>query len=290
MLRDITLLTSPVAGRGRALRIRDAALPVLRADGWQVRSVEGRDPLDAADLARAAVADGTDALVVCGGDGMVNLGVQAVAGSGVPLGVLAAGSGNDFARTIGLPRKDGVAGAQRLLRSRPQPIDLARVGERYYATVLAAGFDAVVNERANQMTWPNGSARYHLATVAELRVFEPIRYVLDLDGEERSLSAMLVAVGNTGSYGGGLRIAEGARIDDGLLDVVMIKPVSKLELVRTHPKLFTGRHVHHPAFERIRVRSVTLAAPGIIGYADGERIGPLPLTVECVPRAALVLA
>jgi diacylglycerol kinase (ATP) len=156
-------------------------------------------------------------------------------------------------------------------------------------TVLAAGFDAVVNERANRMRWPRGQMRYNLATVAELRTFEPLHYVLELDGEQRQVEAMLVAVGNTPSYGGGLRIAEGAEPDDGLLDVVVIHPMSKLELVRTYPGLFRGTHVHHPQFARHRVRRVTVACPGIVGYADGERYGALPLTIECVPGALEVL-
>ena len=140
------------------------------------------------------------------------------------------------------------------------------------------------------MRWPKGQMRYNLATVAELRVFEPLRYVLDLDGTERQVEAMLVAVGNGPSFGGGMRIAEGADLYDGLLDVVLIKPVSRVELVRTFPKLFNGTHVTHPQFERHRVRRVTVAAPGIVGYADGERFGPLPLTVECVPDAVRILA
>jgi diacylglycerol kinase (ATP) len=169
-------------------------------------------------------------------------------------------------------------------------MDLARTGGRYYAGVLAAGFDAVVNERANAMSWPRGQMRYNLATLAELRVFEPLRYVLDLDGAPRTLEAMLIAVGNGPSFGGGLRIAEGAFVDDGLLDVVVIKPLTKLDLVRTYPKLFRGTHVHHPQYERHRVRKVTVASPGIVGYADGERFGALPLTVECAPGAVEVLA
>jgi diacylglycerol kinase (ATP) len=289
-IRDVALVTNPTAGRGRGRRVRDAALPVLEAAGWKVRRLEGRDAQEAEDLARRAVAEGVDALVVCGGDGLVHLGFQAVAGSDVPLGVLPAGTGNDFARTIGLPRGDAAAAARHLVAGRPQRLDLARSGGRYFSTVLAAGFDAIVNERANRMTWPHGQMRYNLATIAELRVFEPLPYVLTLDGRERHLEAMLVAVGNGPSFGGGLRITEGAEIDDGLLDVVVIKPLTKLELVRTYPKLFNGTHVHHPQYERHRVRSVTVAAPGIVGYADGERFGALPLTVECVPAAAWVLA
>jgi diacylglycerol kinase (ATP) len=148
----------------------------------------------------------------------------------------------------------------------------------------------MVNERANRMTWPKGQMRYNLATLAELRSFRPLPYVLDLDGTPLRLDAMLVAVGNGPSFGGGLRITEGAVLDDGLLDVVIIKPITKPDLIRTYPKLFKGTHVHHPQYEHHRARSVTVAAPGIVSYADGERFGPLPLTVECVPGALTVLA
>ncbi len=288
--REVVVLTNPTAGKGRACRVRDVALPRLRAAGWRTRSVEGRDSDEALDLARAAVADGADALVVCGGDGLVHLALQALAGTGVPLGLLPAGTGNDVARYVDVPRDDPLAAAERLVRWQPRRLDLARSGDRWYVTVLAAGFDAVVNERANRMTWPKGQMRYNLATMAELRTFEPLPYTLDLDGHEVRTDAMLVAVGNGPSFGGGLRIAEGAELDDGLLDVVVIGPMSKLELVRTYPKLFKGTHVDHPQYTRHRVRKVTVAAPGIVAYADGERFGALPLTVECVPGAVSVLA
>jgi len=179
--------------------------------------------------------------------------------------------------------------ADRVIAGRTRTVDLARSGSRYFVTVLAAGFDAVVNERANGMTWPKGQMRYNIATLAELRTFTPIPYTLDLDGQTRSLEAMLVAVGNGPSFGGGLRITEGAELDDGMLDVVVIRPLSKLGLLRTYPKLFKGTHVHSPQYQHHRVRRVTVAAPGIVAYADGERIGALPLTIEVVPGALRVL-
>ena len=179
--------------------------------------------------------------MVCGGDGLVHLGVQAVAGTGVPLGLIPSGTGNDVARYLDLPRTDPVAAADRVIASRRRTIDLARSGDRWFVTVLAAGFDAIVNERANAMTWPRGQMRYNLATLAELRTFRPIPYVLQLDGETVEHEAMLVAVGNGPSFGGGLRITEGALLDDGLLDVVVITRMSKPKLVRSYPRLFTGQ-------------------------------------------------
>jgi diacylglycerol kinase (ATP) len=284
------VLTNPTSGKGRGARMRDEALPRFHGAGWRTTVLTGRDADDALDLARVAAAEEPDALVVCGGDGMVNIGIQAVAGTDVPLGILPAGTGNDFARYFDLPRGDGAAAAVRILHGTRRTIDLARIGERYFGGVLAAGFDAVVNERANRMRWPKGQMRYNLATLAELRTFRPLRYVLELDGVERQVEAMLVAVGNGPSFGGGLRITEGALLDDGLLDVVLIKPLSRRELVRTYPKLFDGSHVTHPQYERHRVRQVTVACSGIVGYADGERFGPLPLTVESVPAALQVIA
>ncbi|MGB0099483.1 MAG: diacylglycerol kinase family protein [Nocardioides sp.] len=289
-LRSITLLTNPTSGKGRGGRYRDAAAARLRAAGIDVRTIEGRDADEALDLARDVVAGGTDALVLVGGDGLAHLGVQATAGTGTPIALIPAGTGNDMARYFDLPRRDPVAAAERLLTGSPRTIDLARCGTRYFVTVLAAGFDAIVNERANRMTWPRGQMRYNIATVAELRTFEPIPYTLDLDGDVRTLEAMLVAVGNGPSFGGGLRITEGAVLDDGLLDVVIIKPMSKPALIRTYPKLFKGTHTTHPAYEHHRVRSVTVAAPRIVSYADGERFGALPLTVACAAGALTVLA
>ena len=291
--RRVTVLTNPTAGKGRAVAAGAAVTARLRAAGVQVAEIVGRDADEAADLARASVdggADGApDALVAVGGDGLVHLAVQAVAGTGVPLGVVASGTGNDVARYFDLPRRDPVAATERILRGRVRTVDLARSGTRRFVTVLAAGFDAVVNERANAMSWPRGQMRYNLATVAVLRTFRPIPYTLELDGRARTVEAMLVAVGNGPSFGGGLRITEGAVLDDGMLDVVIIKPMSKAGLVRTYPKLFRGTHVTHPQYEHHRVRSVTVAAPGIVTYADGERFGALPLTVECEPGALRVL-
>ncbi|QZY27675.1 diacylglycerol/lipid kinase family protein [Nocardioides coralli] len=290
MPREIALLTNPTAGKGRGAAARGVVLPRLEAAGFRVRDLQGTDVDVALDLARSAVADGVWALVVCGGDGMVHLGVQAVAGTDTHLGIVPTGTGNDVARYLDLPRKDPAAAADRVVAATPRRIDLARSGSRYFVTVLAAGFDAIVNERANRMTWPKGQMRYNLATLAELRTFEPLPYEIELDGQSRRTDAMLVAVGNGPSFGGGLRITEGALLDDGLLDVVIIKPMSKPALVRTYPKLFRGTHVTHPQYEHHRVRTVTVAAPGIVSYADGERFGALPLTITCEPGALSVLA
>ncbi len=289
-VREVAVLVNPTAGRGRGRAAGTMALTRLRDAGFAVRELLAEDAADGQRLARDAVAGGAWALVVVGGDGMVHLGTQAVAETGTHLGLVPAGTGNDVARYLDLPRRDPVAAVDRVIASTPRRLDLARTGATYFVTVLAAGFDAVVNERANAMTWPRGQMRYNLATLAELRTFAPLTYTLELDGVTQRREAMLVAVGNGPSFGGGLRITEGADLHDGLLDVVVIGPMSKPGLVRAYPRLFTGTHVRLPQYEHHRVAEVTVAAPGIVAYADGERVGPLPLTVRSVPGGLSVLA
>lgn len=286
--RQIALLANPTAGRGHAHHVLDAVVARLRTDGASVELLTGRDEAESLALARQAVAGGADTLVALGGDGMVHLATQAVAETPTRLGVIAMGTGNDFVRSLGLP-EDPLAAADRVVRGTPRTIDAARCGERWFATVMAAGFDAAVNERANAMRWPHGDLRYTIAALAVLRRWRAVPYILDLDGVQRQQEAMLVCVANTDSYGGGLRIPWGARPDDGLLDVIVIKPVSKLEFLRIFPSVRHGGHVNHPALERIQVRRVTIAAPSVTAYADGERFGSLPLTIECVRGALSVL-
>jgi diacylglycerol kinase (ATP) len=287
--REIALLTNPTSGKGRGTRIAAVAVRRLREAGFAVRDLAGRDAAEARDLAHKCVADGVESLVVVGGDGMVHLAVQALAGGSTRLGIVPTGAGNDVARSLGIPRADPQRAADVVVGSRTRRIDLARAGDTYVVSVLAAGFDALVNERANAMRRPRGQLRYHLATLAELRVFEPLRYTLELDGAVRRVDAMLVAVGNGPSFGGGLRITHGASLDDGWLDVVVIRRMGRLDLVRTYPRLRTGAHTRHPQYEHHRVRTVTLTAPGVVAYADGERVGALPQTVEVVPQALEVI-
>lgn len=289
MTRTIALLSNPSAGRGQAQDVTDEVIGRLTSRGLAVDLLIGTDAADAADLARKAVADGVDTLVALGGDGMLHNAVQAVAGTETSLGLIPTGTGNDFARSLAIPRGDPLAAADVVARGETRRIDLARSGDRWFATVMAAGFDAAVNERANRMRWPHGDLRYTIATLAVLRRWSAVPYTLSLDGGERRLDAMLLAVANTDSYGGGIQMTAGAVPDDGLLDVIIIKPTSKLEFLKVFPQTRTGQHVNHPAYERVRVRSVTIAAPGVTAYADGERFGALPLTVECVPGAVSIL-
>ncbi|MEU7747524.1 YegS/Rv2252/BmrU family lipid kinase [Nonomuraea sp. NPDC049158] len=294
MAPQLVLLVNPAARGGRTVRLLGPVARRLRAGGAEVSVIVGDSAADALERACAAVAERPDALVAFGGDGLVHLAVQAVAGTDVPLGIIPAGTGNDIATALGVPRKDPIAAARTVLRGRSRLVDAARVragrAEELFAGVVCCGFDSRVNERANGLTWPPGMARYLLATVQELRRFRPIPFRVTFDdGEPIEREAMLVAVGNTSSYGAGMRVCPDARPDDGLLDVMILEAVSTAEFVRVFPSVYRGSHVSHQAVSVRRVRSVRLEAPDVVAYADGERIGPSPITCEIQPGALRVI-
>lgn len=308
----VVLLVNPSSGAGRGAAVGDAALTRLRGLGHEVEQVVAPDAATAERLATRAVSrsgsDAVDALVVVGGDGVVHLGLNVVAGTGVPLGVVPAGTGNDLARAWGLP-SDPVAAVdtvdaclrlrsvRRLDAVRTVPVDGAGGDARWVAGVVAAGFDAVVNERANGWRWPRGAARYNLAIARELPVFRPVPYRLVLDGQVWETESLLVAVANTASYGGGMRIAPDASATDGLLDVVVVRPVPLHRFVRLFPKVYQGTHVELDVVEVRRAATVEVTVDGggrhprpIVAYGDGERLGSLPRRFTATPGAVAVLA
>ncbi|MEV4543452.1 diacylglycerol kinase [Micromonospora echinaurantiaca] len=293
----VAVLANPTAGRGRHRGLLPGLLDRLAATGRPVRLLEAHSADQAEAACQAAVADGVAALVAVGGDGTVHRALQAVAGTPVPFGPVPAGTGNDFAVDTGFPA-DPLAAveviADALRAGSTRPVDLARLTgadgtRRWYGAVLAAGFDAIVNERANRMRWPRGPRRYDLAILVELARLRPRRYKLRLDGEPQEVDAVLVAVGNAPSYGGGMRICPDADLTDGLLDVVVGGRFDRLTLMRVKPSIYQGTHVRHPLVRSYRVREVELAAEGITTYADGERVLDLPVTVTAVPAALRLL-
>ncbi len=290
MTRRIALLVNPTSGKGRGAGLLAPVGDRLRSAGVDVQVIVGRDADEAFDRVRAVVAGdpGVDGVVAVGGDGLVNLAVQVVAGTTVPLGIVPAGTGNDVARALGIPRDDPGAAADLVLAGATRSVDLGRADGRWFAGVLGSGFDSMVNERANRMSWPTGRARYNLAILAELRVFRPVPFVLELDGDRWETEAMLVAVGNGSSYGGGMRVCPDARLDDGLLDVTVLGPISKPEFLRVFPTVYKGTHVHHRAVTVRRARTVVLSSPGVTAYADGERVAALPVRCDAVPASLQV--
>ncbi len=293
----VAVLQNPTAGRGKNRHGVAAALAAVAGDGRTVKILEARSRDEAGVVCRQAIEAGADALVVVGGDGTVHLGLQAVAGTAAGFGVIPTGTGNDFARAVGIPVDPAAAGRavdEALRQGRSTTVDLARMSSpdgfrRWFGAVLAAGFDALVNERANAMSWPKGRRRYDIATCAELASLRARRYRVTLDGRVLEQEANLVAVGNAPSYGGGLRMCPDADLTDGLLDVVVGGPISRRTLLRLYPKVFKGTHTLHPKVASYRATTVTVEADGIVGYADGERVRALPLTITAEPGALRVL-
>ena len=288
---------NPAASFGRNRAVGPAVVERLVHAGYEVSMLREANFELLRREAESAFAQGTDALVVVGGDGMVSLGVNLVAQTGVPLGIVAAGTGNDLARGLGLPYDDPAAATDALVAALERPtrrIDagVVRHGElrTWFACVVSTGFDAVVNERANRMTRPRGPSRYTLALLGELATFRPRTYAITIDGVRREQKAMLVSVANNASLGGGMRIVPHAELADGLLDVFIVHPLSRAGLLAVFPKVFRGEHTHHPAVEFVQGSRITIEADHIIAYADGERIGPLPIDVEVVPGALSVFA
>lgn len=294
MSARVALLVNPTSGRGRGGRLAPVAARRLLERGVDVTVHVGASPADMERLAREAVADGVDAVVACGGDGTVNLVLQAVAGTQTPLGMVPVGTGDDNARTMGIPLEDPAAAADVVADGFVRTVDAATVESadgtrRWFVGVLSSGFDSNVNERANRISWPKGQARYVVSILGELRTFTPVDYRVVLDDEELVGRGMLVSVGNGISYGGGMKVCPGAVVDDGLLDLTWLHEVGKGTFLKVFPRVFKGTHVEHPSVTTHRGRRVRIEADGQIAYADGERIGPLPIDVEVHPGALRVL-
>lgn len=292
------LAINPAASFGRSQGVGDRAAGWFRAAGWVVVVLEADDYESLEALVREALSAGTvDALVVAGGDGMVHLGVNALAGLEVPLGIIPTGTGNDVARLLGLPLNRPAEACQRILdalHAGGRRIDVGRVRAdgriTYFAGVLSAGFDAAVNERANSWRWPRGKSRYNLAMLRELGSFRRTEYTVVADDVRWTQRALLISVANGQSIGGGMRITPDALPDDGWLDLFVVRPLSRLRFLSIFPKVFAGKHTGRPEVEIRRVRTVRLEAEGVVAYADGERIAPLPVDVDVLPLALRVLA
>lgn len=302
----LTLVVNPTAGRGRARKLLPAVstellrgLPSANLRVHQTTDfAEARQRvLDAVAKARPAH-DGVraDAVLVMGGDGMMHLGVNGCAGTDVPLGLIPAGTGNDMCRGLGIHVFNPMHAARMVIAGHSRRVDTLRVeGEltggaevRHIGTVVATGYDARVNYRANHMKLPIGNLRYAASALAELTGFEPLTYRLTVDGRRRDQPAMFIAIGNGAYFGGGMKICPEASVTDGLLDVTVIHPVSRATLLRLLPTMFSGRFVRDPAVERFTATEVVVDGDGLLGMGDGEELGRVPLKISVAPRSLTV--
>ncbi len=299
----LVVAINPTASFGKGRNVGPAVVQTLRALGHDVTSLQEPDFEQLLASGRKAVASKPDALIVVGGDGMVNLGTNLVVKTKVPLGIVPSGTGNDMARGLGIPHDNTEAAIEALVVALARParvIDAGRVdyvdadtgapATRWFACVLSAGFDSVVNERANRMTRPKGASRYMIALGLELVKLKPIDYRLVLDGETIDTRAMLVSVGNNISLGGGMKVTPDALVDDGLLDVLVVRPLSRIAFMRIFPRVFQGTHTSDPRVSIHRARRIRIDSHSAVAYADGERIGGLPIDIEVVPGALRVLS
>jgi diacylglycerol kinase (ATP) len=297
-ISKVTALTNPVSGHGAAVRAAHTAITRLQQRGVEVVEIIGDDAEDARYLAGAAVEKGTDALMVTGGDGVVSNALQVLAGTDVPLGIIPAGTGNDHAREFGIPTKNPEAAADIVVDGCTETIDLGRIQcgtsskkwDKWFGTVAAAGFDSLVTDRANRMSWPHGRLRYYIAMLAELSQLRMLPFRIVLDGtKEIDADITLAAFGNTRSYGGGLLICPNADPTDGLLDITMAHSASRTKLVRLFPTVMKGTHVDLDEVSTARAKSVHVECPDINVYADGDFACPLPAEISAVPAALQIL-
>ncbi|MEY4348989.1 MAG: hypothetical protein RL719_286 [Actinomycetota bacterium] len=288
-MQQIGLIINPTSGKGNGKVHGELAKKTFIDAGVDVLDLSA-DSFEAAKAkAQAAIKSGKlDGLVVAGGDGMAHMGVNLCAGTDLPMGLIACGTGNDAARTLGLPVVDGAAGARVIMENITRRIDLGHGSNEdrdfYFFGSLSAGFDAVVNARANKWSWPKGPSRYILAMLRELAVFKPLKYTAIVDGAKREIEAMLCAVANSRSFGGGMLIAPEASIEDGELDLFIVHPLSRPAFLKMFPKVYTGGHVTHPAVEIVRAKNLSINAGNVPTFADGEYVGNKPVTIKIAPQ------
>ena len=210
--------------------------------------------------------------------------IQVAANANLPLVTIPAGTGNDFVRALGWNPEKPLEPLWAAINENPSLIDLGNVDGEYFGAIASTGFDSIVNERANKMRFPKGPAKYNVAMALELPKFQPLQYKFVIDGKSYEREAMLIAAGNGNSYGGGMLVCPNADLQDGLLDLMILNPVSKREFVMIFPSVYEGKHIEHPQVEIIRAREIYIEADAIC-YADGERVGPMPAPISVAEKA-----
>ena len=286
----LILAINPISGKGHARKRALVAKQYLADRGIPVTLLEGKSLSDFREKFLYELEHKPISSVVAfGGDGFIHEIIQHVVPRDIPLGVIPCGTGNDFARSIGIYRLSLTQQIDLISRSEPRSIDLGRVGSIWFAAILSSGFDALVNERANVMRWPKGRMRYNIAMIEKIAALRTHSYRMRCDEISLDVEATLVTVANGPSYGGGMNVCPDANLTDGFFDVMVLGKVSRIELLKVFPKVYTGRHVGHPAVTFYRCREIEIIGSGS-SFADGEPISSLPLTAQCVPNALKVWA
>ena len=288
----VCLIVNPSAGGGKAGRVAPEVERALREHGLEVRRVDTRDLSHARELAEEGARAGETA-VVLSGDGIIGVVADVLRHfPGAVLGVLPGGRGNDLARVLGIPQ-DPIAACAVIARGVPRAMDLGEVGGQAFVGIASAGFDSEANRIANEAPAWLGNLVYAYGALRALASWRPARFEIELDppGEHLNFTAYTVGACNSKTYGGGMRAAPDAMLDDGLLEVVVLESIGKLAfLTKILPKVFKGTHVELPSVHVFRAAEVDISADRpFTMYADGDPIGELPLRVRAVRGAVSVL-
>jgi diacylglycerol kinase (ATP) len=281
----VAINPSSGGGNGAIYARRVLAYLSSRDVEYQVFSANSAEQLRI-ELEGALDQRGIEGVIAVGGDGLAHLILQLVVPRSIPFAIIPAGTGNDIVRTLGWSLTNFENFLMRILSEPASSIDLGNVDSEWFAAILSTGFDSVVNERANSLKWPKGPQRYNAAIALELPKFQPIQYEITMDSTQLTTEAMLIAIGNGRSYGGGMLVCPHAQLNDGLFDVMILEPVTKIEFLKVFPKVFTGTHISHPAVKSYRTKKISIHADAV-AYADGERIGRAPVSAECIASAGL---
>lgn len=290
------VVVNPSSALGRGARVARRVMSALTDSGIAAIEISGTHAADCQDRLRAACNEGLRGLVLVGGDGLISVVLQVEEARALPIGVVPAGSGNDFARQFGLPRGPAAAVARALASEEaPLSVDLGVVErqghpDHWYAGGLSVGLDAAINRRANAIRLPLGPLRYHLALLAELALLKDRRFTVHVGGAERSFMGLLATVMNTRAIGGGIRIAPGASVHDGALDLVEVTHGSKLRVLSVLGLLAKAKHERLPEVTITRAERVRIESEGEIAFADGEPVGFGPFDVRIAPGALTLLA
>ena len=287
--RRLRVLCNPTAGGGRGARALPAVEHALAGPGVEVRVTQTQSAEHAAGLARVAAQAGEE-VVAFGGDGMVRIAAHATRGTDAVLGVLPGGRGNDFARTLGIPLNP-LAACKLLVDAPVRRVDVGDVEGATFVGVASIGLESEVTRIANATPRIGGPAVYAAAMIAGLVRYKPARFTLTLDGEPREFTGYLAAAANSGRFGGGMRIAPRARVDDGVLDIVVIEHCSRLRFMLNTPKVFKGTHINDPKVHLFQAAEVRLDADRPFEvYADGDHISATPAVARALPGALRVRA
>lgn len=289
MMKPNLIIANPTSGQGRGSRVLAETLEYLDFLQQRYRVIATDSLQGSLNELNKCNFEEYERLLVVGGDGMLHHVINSVAEhdamAEISIGLLPAGTGNDFARALGLELKRAINNIDSYIQRKPENVDIGLVNGRRFGAICSTGFDSLVNERANRMSWPKGKRKYDLAMLQELPRFKARRYEIEIDGKLIETQAMLIAVANGSSYGGGMKVCPDANLHDGMLDVMILHPVPKGEFLRIFPKVYSGAHTAHPQVQIIRGERVCIIGDAV-AYADGERIAPAPVEIS-VEQGAL---